>query len=842
MNDFQPKPFGKYFLIEKLATGGMAEIYKAKTFGVDGFEKLLAIKRILPHCSSDKEFITMLIDEAKLSVLLSHTNIVQVFDLGKVGDDYFISMEFVDGINLRELMNRCKELGEPFPEDIAVYIISEVCKGLDYAHSKRDLDGNPLNIVHRDISPQNILISFEGEAKVVDFGIAKAAMNMSHTMAGILKGKITYMSPEQALGKPVDYKTDIFSAGLMLYELLTGQKLFTGETQFEVLKKIRSTRVTENTFPDSMSPAMKKILAKALAYTSKDRFENAGDMQLELTKYLYSTYLDFSPRKLANFMRRLFANEIQNKKSKRKNDSDIDAQTRSFLLESEQQQSIVHRNDNEKTRIDQAAQPTKTFMDSFLTGEATSEHTGTQAAYVEPNTSNSKIKIAMPGATPGEVVTGQMKAPKSWNWIYALIVVAILGVGGYFGYKKFFQAPIQGEKIGTISVNSVPTGAKIFLNDKDTLLVTPANLQNVELNFSQKITLKKDRFREWTRLVTLISPQALNVDANLEAIPAGSISVTSHPAGAKVYLDGQEISSPTPTQIQDLELNKTYTLKLEKPDYLPVEERITVYSIEPIKYDKKLEEIRYGSVEVQSTPPGAKIFVNNQDTGLVTPNKVPKLEVGKSFTIRLSKDRYRDVTNTFNITSEKPLQMTQKLLSEEEIKKKEEEEKKKQQDKLKAEEERKKIEAQKKLIEDQKKSSGQLSAEEQKKLLEEQRKKEEEAKKLDQSNKAAEAKKAEEAKKKAEEDARKQAAEDNKKKTEDKSSGKKLSGSVSPLGGDGEFGSVKITSSPPGANVSIDGRSIGQKTPVIIKGVRRGKTHSVNLELDGQRWSGSFNN
>ncbi len=871
MSDFQPKPFGKYFLIEKLATGGMAEIYKAKTFGVDGFEKLLAIKRILPHCVSDKEFITMLIDEAKLSVLLSHTNIAQVFDLGKVGDDYFISMEFVDGINLRELMNRCKEVGEVFPEDIAVYIVSEICKGLDYAHSKRDMDGNPLNIVHRDISPQNILISYEGEAKIVDFGIAKAAMNMSHTMAGILKGKITYMSPEQALGKPVDYKTDIFSIGLILYELLTGQKLFTGETQFEVLKKIRSTRLTESSFPESISPNMKKILARALAYGAKDRFENAGDMQLELTKYLYSTYLDFSPRKLANFMRRLFASEIQSKKNKRKADSEIDSQTRSFLIDNEQQQNIVHRTDNEKTRIDQTGQPTKTFMDGGLVGEATSGHQGTHA------------KIAMPGAAPGEIVTGQLKAPKSWNWLYALLLLMILSVGGYFAYKEFIKPPIQGEKIGTISVNSVPTGAKIFLNDQDTGLLTPANLQSVELNFSQKITIKKDRFREWTRLVTLITPQALNVDANLESIPSGAISVVTHPAGAKIFIDGKEMSSVSPVQISDLELNKTYTLKMQKEDYQPIEERITIYSIEPVKYEKKLEEIRYGSVEVKSTPLGAKIYLNNQDTGLVTPNKVPKLEVGKSFTIRLSKDKYRDVSSTFTVTSEKPLQITERMLSEEEIKKKEDEDKKKQQERQKAEEEKKKLEQ-------QGKTEAQSSAEEQKRLLEEQKKKEEEAKKASQGGE--DAKKEEEARRKAaEEDARKKAEE----KTNSTGTAY-VSVSSSPSGADvfingerkgstpgkfqvgagsaevvisksgsgrvtkvvsvkagetkslgtielgSEFGSLRVESNPPGASVTVDGQSTGRKTPLIIKGVRKGKEHSLQVNMDGyQSWSSSFN-
>jgi len=198
MNDFEPKQFGKYFLLKKLAVGGMAEIYVAKTYGVDGFEKLLCIKRILPHCSADMDFVTMLVDEAKLSVLLSHANIVQVYDLGKVGEDYYISMELINGVNLRDTLYKCREEKIILPTEIACYIASEICKGLDYAHRKTDHNNKPLEIVHRDISPQNILISYEGEVKIVDFGIAKAAMNISHTMAGILKGKIAYMSPEQA--------------------------------------------------------------------------------------------------------------------------------------------------------------------------------------------------------------------------------------------------------------------------------------------------------------------------------------------------------------------------------------------------------------------------------------------------------------------------------------------------------------------------------------------------------------------------------------------------------------------------------------------------------------------
>ncbi|MCE9625930.1 MAG: serine/threonine protein kinase [Deltaproteobacteria bacterium] len=465
MAEFHPKPFGKYFLIEKLATGGMAEIYKAKTFGVDGFEKILAIKRILPHCAVDKEFISMLVDEAKLSVLLSHTNIVQVYDLGKVGDDYFISMEFINGINLREVLNRAKEIQEKFSEDIVVYILSETCKGLDYAHSKKDNEGKPLNIVHRDISPQNILLSFEGEVKIVDFGIAKAAMNISHTMAGILKGKISYMSPEQALGKPIDRKTDIFSTGLILYELLTGEKLFTGETQFEVLKKIRTTRLNENSFPDSIPLGLRKILAKALAYSVKDRYDNAGDMQIDLTRYLYSTYIDFTPRKLSGLMRKLFAQEIETKEVvHKKEDLSIDSKTRSIMIDAIAQQNLVHRDNEEVTGGLADKQPTQTFIESFISGqESEPEVTGTGInalpAAAAPKPAPAPAPTPPPAKKAAAPKAEKVAKPKtSKRWLaYPIAAMLLIGAaaGAYFK-TDWFKGPPPRRPTFSASCRSPP--------------------------------------------------------------------------------------------------------------------------------------------------------------------------------------------------------------------------------------------------------------------------------------------------------------------------------------------------------------------------------------------------
>ena len=367
MGDFEPKQFGKYLLLKKLAVGGMAEIYRAKTYGVDGFEKELVIKRILPHCSADKDFIDMLIQEAKLTVLLSHANIVQVYDFSKVGDDYYIAMELIHGVNLRDIVYRCKEKGTPVSPAIAVYVASEICKGLDYAHRKTDQNNNPLDIVHRDISPQNILISYEGEVKIGDFGIAKAQMNISHTLAGILKGKIAYMSPEQAMGKKVDSRSDIFSCGILLYEMLTGQKLFTGESQFEVLKKIRTTRVAEADLPESIPDQLKPIVVKALAYEVDDRYQTAGDMQIDLTKYLYTNHVDFSPRKLSSFVKELFAEELRAEQEFRAREVASEGLSSTMNIEEGAKQvAIVHREVTGEEDTAKTEGPKEKFIDTMV--------------------------------------------------------------------------------------------------------------------------------------------------------------------------------------------------------------------------------------------------------------------------------------------------------------------------------------------------------------------------------------------------------------------------------------------------------------------------------------------
>ncbi|HTJ44882.1 MAG TPA: protein kinase, partial [Kofleriaceae bacterium] len=313
----KPAPFGKYYLLERINVGGMAEVFRAKAYGVEGFERLVAVKRILPNIAEDKEFIKMFIDEAKIAVQLNHANIAQIFDLGVVDQSYYIALEHVHGRDLRNIFDRCRGSGEPMPVAQACFVIMKICEGLDYAHNKRDQAGREINLVHRDVSPQNVLVSFEGEVKLIDFGIAKAAGKGSKTQAGILKGKFGYMSPEQVRGLPIDRRSDIFSCGIVLYELLTGERLFVGESDFSTLEKVRNVEILPpSTYNRKIPDELERIVLKALAKDSDDRYQNAIDLHDELQAFVYTAGEFYSRKDLAAWMKRTFAKEIEEETAK----------------------------------------------------------------------------------------------------------------------------------------------------------------------------------------------------------------------------------------------------------------------------------------------------------------------------------------------------------------------------------------------------------------------------------------------------------------------------------------------------------------------------------------------
>ncbi len=322
----QPIPFGKYLLLDRVNIGGMAEVWRAKTFGAGGFERLVAIKRILPNIAEDEEFITMFIDEAKITVQLNHANIAQVYELSHIANSYFIAMEYVSGKDMRGVFDRCRKRGEPAPIPLTCYAIAQCCEGLDYAHRAKDRQGRDMNIVHRDVSPQNALISYDGEVKVIDFGIAKAAGKATKTQAGILKGKFGYMSPEQIRGLPLDRRSDVFAIGVCLYEMLTGERLFVGDSDFSVLEKVRKVEVLPPShFNRKIPEQLEKIVMKSLAKDVDDRYQYANELAEDLRTFMYSTGNVFARKDLAAFMKATFAEDYEKEKNRLQEYADVKA-------------------------------------------------------------------------------------------------------------------------------------------------------------------------------------------------------------------------------------------------------------------------------------------------------------------------------------------------------------------------------------------------------------------------------------------------------------------------------------------------------------------------------------
>jgi Protein kinase domain len=308
--DDDTSDYGRYSLLERVASGGMAEVFRATRKGVEGFEKVVAVKRILPHLSSNKDFVDMFIAEAKMVASLSHPNIVQIFDLGKIDDSYYIAMEFVEGRDLRSILTRTRARGTLLGVDLAAIVVSKVGAALEYAHRHRDGEGRELRIVHRDVSPQNILLSNEGEVKLVDFGIAKAASKASHTDSGSLRGKLLYMSPEQAWGKSLDKRSDLFSLGAVFFEILTGHVLFSGSSEMSILERVREARFPS---PSSLNPAvpidLDAVVTRALKKNPNERYQDASEMLQDLESYLRRRPAAGSAD-LARFVARLFDTDV----------------------------------------------------------------------------------------------------------------------------------------------------------------------------------------------------------------------------------------------------------------------------------------------------------------------------------------------------------------------------------------------------------------------------------------------------------------------------------------------------------------------------------------------------
>jgi len=534
---------GRYRFVDRLAVGGMAEVFVAVAQGAEGFEKPVVIKRLLPELASHPRFQQMFLDEARIMLSLQHGNIVQILDMGRMEGVPYLALEYVDGRDLRTVLRRAEELQTTVPHGLAAYIAREVCRALDYAHRKTDDQGRPLNIVHRDVNPANIFLSHEGEVKVGDFGLARARDNLEQSDAGIIKGKLSYLSPEQASGQPIDHRSDIFSFGVTLYEMACGRRPFVGENDVQVVMAIREARyLPPAQAREGFHPSLAAVIERCLAHDPAERYPTANHVREDLTRYLQQLPTSPGDRELADFINSLFAAERR---------------SNSFLMKLT---PLAHL-------------PPPMAAVSRAGGLSEFEHSATPSPLELPLLPSRPAPQAAapprdrprpPAATAAGTIGGPRAAEgrprrRGTQVIVALAALAALAITAAVLVKALRPAS------ASLSIASQPAGAAVFVDGADTGLRTPARLGALALGRELLITLRHPEGGELTRRWRVERAGEHSWQLELHA-GKEALSVDSVPPSCDVYVDG-ELRGQTP-MVLTLVPRKKYAIELRKRGYL----------------------------------------------------------------------------------------------------------------------------------------------------------------------------------------------------------------------------------------------------------------------------------
>ncbi len=640
MSNFEK--FGKYLLLEKLAAGGMAEVYLAKSSGANGVNKFVAIKRILPHLSTNQDFVEMFKQEAKVAVNLNHSNIVSIYEFGIEKGQFFIVMEFVEGRNLRQIINELKKSNKSVRIEEAIYIVKEAASGLDNAHRCVDQHtGRPLNITHRDMSPQNIMVSFEGESKVIDFGIAKRTEDSKEeTKAGTLKGKFAYMSPEQAEGDDVDPRTDIFALGIILWELLANDRLFTGSNENAILRKVRECQIPQIRKINPLVPQeLERIVNKALAKDRNVRYQTAANLQKDLNRFLNTQYPDFSAQDFSKTIIECFKSAYLEGREKLMMYSKVDnppptpdydiSDTVTATIDEKNQvsmdlppvpnQQAQHAKSEQAGEVDDAdnkvlLNDVKVELDGIK--EAKHKYGGPAQGYQVLNTARQqRISSAGEGTrhTQFSKVSqkSQVHKKQSGDLFAKFILLIAVAVAGYFSYEKYYlpqqllvqkninykkqflKAPPANEQIQPVqgeielsatasvklSITSEPMGAQIFIDGQDTGRMTPAII-TLTANKDSVIVLKKEFYFQYETKQNL--QQTGSLVATLQPMPKAAylnINVQNGGLNPVVFVNGQRLTEKPPI--------KRYTVSADTD--------IIISAINPVTQFKDQVKVKVGA-------------------------------------------------------------------------------------------------------------------------------------------------------------------------------------------------------------------------------------------------------
>ena len=509
--------FGKYLLVGEIAVGGMAEVFLAVHKGVEGFIKVVVIKRVLPHLTSNPDFVRMFIDEARLAARLEHPNIVRTYEFGEVDGQYFTAMEYLPGEDLGKTLKNLAISKQRMPVHVATGIASQLCGGLNFAHQFTDIDGHPLNLVHRDINPANIIITYGGEVKIIDFGVAKANTN-GRTLTGTIKGKVSYMPPEQVLGREVDHRADVFSAGVVLWEMLTGRPLFLRNSEAATLYAIMNAPIhAPSRFRTDVSQDLDRIVARALARRPADRFENAEEMGHALDDFMLNAPR-YDARVLAGTVEELFG-------STRAEAKRSIAQTRSLTRNI----SIVM-----KLRSEVRAE----LAERLDFARATSKE---RDAVVPPRLDEPASPNPLPPETLVAVTTtGPTRSQR--GLMIGLAAVMLAGIVAGLTYTMRNEHKQAAKQVSaSVEVDSAPSGAAIFVAGEPTGLKTPTTLTGIT---SKRLAIRLElaNYAPVTRNIDVRAGSTVSTYVTLKPLQ-GRLVISGLPQNATIFLDDEEYAA-----------------------------------------------------------------------------------------------------------------------------------------------------------------------------------------------------------------------------------------------------------------------------------------------------------
>lgn len=673
------KKFGRYFLLDDVAQGGMAEIFRARLASADGAGRLMVIKRIQAGYGANAEFLQMFKSEIKVTMGFNHPNIVQLYDFGEENEQPYIAMELVDGRNLRQFISRATELKQQFPIELAAFIMEQAASGLHYAHSYRDkITGEPYNIVHRDISPQNILISYEGNIKVIDFGIAKATTNMEATRAGVIKGKPSYLSPEQISGEPLDGRSDIFALGAVLWECLTGKKLFAGESDLAVLKLIESCQTYVKP-PSTLNPKVPKeldyLVLKTLAKQREKRFQNAEELQRAFHKFLYAFAPDFNPSDLAYYAKDLFKNEIvEDRKKIQKLNEKAEALLATVSVETAS--PSAKKDDDDTTVIDAAKKasvsakgehlytppdakgPRLETQGSVPAGSSKPRPYPTQTAGA--SNAQGSLRSSAPQQRKGPLVQEQ-NSPMKFILMGAAALLVLSIFGPSFDIKVPILSDMMAELIGGNEARLVLQG-----NQKDVIVAvdgkTVANslpttvrgiavgtshrvtVNGVAGGFEQDITLRKGEQRAIA--VTLSSEGRVPTSGGSALAAPGKgifLKLNISPSGGNMKILVNNVDVPASSPNIQVALDQPLEVSIERNNYKRFQRQFvlesrTIGGLKEWAMDIPLEPTSFGFITIHSTPSAdATLMIDGSPWTQKTPLERIKVPVG-TYTLRLANE------------------------------------------------------------------------------------------------------------------------------------------------------------------------------------------------------------